>query len=84
MNKDSYQETLMKNYHDQIKAVLIECHHFHEVGGLNQVELAQKINDLVTSARVDGLNEENIYLLLVLEKRGLEQYYQKPNNVIAA
>lgn len=84
MNKDSYQETLMKNYHDQIKAALIQCHHFNEVGGTNYEELAKKINDLVQSARIDGLLEENIYLLLVLEKRGLEKFYEKPSDSIAA
>lgn len=74
MSHIDHQEVLMKNYHEQVRTILSGTNYLNELGQLN-MELEGKFHDLIDAARVDGLTEENLYLLLAMEKKGLEFFY---------
>ncbi len=57
MNRESFLETVRQQYADEIREAYIECEHEdHGSQEVDFVELNKRLNNLRTSAKLDGLS----------------------------
>ena len=63
MNKESFIDTLIAQYKEEIEEVLVESEHVYR-STIDYELLDQKVTHLITCARVDGLDEKIIWDLL--------------------
>ena len=61
MDKESFQENLVRQYVDEIREAYIECEHKEK---FNLDEYKEKVNHLMHSAKVEGLSTENFWNLV--------------------
>lgn len=63
MNKESFIDTLIAQYKEEIEEVLVESEHVYR-STIDYELLDQKVAHLITCAKVDGLDEKIIWDLL--------------------
>jgi len=63
MDRDSFNLTLIAQYKEEIEEVLVECEHVYR-STIDYELLDTKIEELIRSARVDGLEEKVVWDLL--------------------
>lgn len=63
MDRDSFTLTLIAQYKEEIEEVLIECEHVYR-STIDYELLDSKVEELIRSAYVDGLEEKVIWDLL--------------------
>ena len=66
MDKDKFQETLILQYRDEIEEILVESEHVYR-STIDYELLDQKVNELMKSAKVDGLDANVLWDMI--EKR---------------
>lgn len=63
MNRDSFTITLIAQYKEEIEEVLVECEHVYR-STIDYELLDTKVEELLRSAKVDGLEEKIVWDLL--------------------
>lgn len=63
MDKESFIDTLMAQYREEIEEVLIECEHVYR-STIDYELLDQKVIQLIKCAKIDGLEERIVWDLL--------------------
>lgn len=63
MDRDSFYLTLIAQYKEEIEEVLVECEHVYR-STIDYEMLETKVEELIRSARVDGLEEKVVWDLL--------------------
>ena len=63
MDRDSFVITLIAQYKEEIEEVLVECEHVYR-STIDYELLDVKVEELIRSAKVDGLDEKIVWDLL--------------------
>ena len=63
MDRDSFIVTLIAQYKEEIEEVLVECEHVYR-STIDYEMLDSKVEELLRSAKVDGLEEKIVWDLL--------------------
>lgn len=63
MTKDQFIETLLAQYKEEIEEILLESEHVYRLT-IDYELLDQKVEELIRSAKIDGLQEKVIWDLL--------------------
>ena len=63
MDRDSFTFTLIAQYKEEIEEVLVECEHVYR-STIDYEMLDGKVEELLRSAKVDGLEEKMVWDLL--------------------
>lgn len=63
MDRDSFVITLIAQYKDEIEEILVECEHVYR-STIDYEMLDGKVEELMKSAKVDGLEEKIVWDLL--------------------
>lgn len=63
MDRDSFTFILIAQYKEEIEEVLIECEHVYR-STIDYEMLDKKVEELIRSAKVDGLEEKAIWDML--------------------
>ncbi len=63
MDRDSFTLTLIAQYKEEIEEILVECEHVYR-STIDYELLDSKVEELIRSARVDGLEEKVVWDLL--------------------
>lgn len=63
MDRDSFVITLIAQYKEEIEEVLVECEHVYR-STIDYGMLDAKVEELLKSAKVDGLEEKIVWDLL--------------------
>ncbi len=63
MDRDSFTFTLIAQYKEEIEEVLVECEHVYR-STIDYEMLDGKVEELIRSAKVDGLEEKVVWDLL--------------------
>ena len=63
MDRDSFIITLIAQYKEEIEEILVECEHVYR-STIDYEMLDGKVEELIRSAKVDGLEEKIVWDLL--------------------
>lgn len=63
MDRDSFTITLIAQYKEEIEGVLVECEHVYR-STIDYELLDSRVEELIRSAKVDGLEEKIVWDLL--------------------
>ena len=63
MDRDSFTFTLIAQYKEEIEEILVECEHVYR-STIDYEMLDSKVEELIRSAKVDGLEEKVVWDLL--------------------
>lgn len=63
MDRDSFVITLIAQYKEEIEEILVECEHVYR-STIDYEMLNTKVEELIRSAKVDGLEEKIVWDLL--------------------
>lgn len=63
MDRDSFTLTLIAQYKEEIEGVLVECEHVYR-STIDYELLDLRVEELIRSAKVDGLEEKIVWDLL--------------------
>lgn len=63
MNSDTFVITLIAQYKEEIEEILVECEHVYR-STIDYELLELKVAELISSAKVDGLDEKIVWDLI--------------------
>jgi uncharacterized protein (UPF0335 family) len=63
MDKESFITTLIAQYTEEIEEILLECEHVYK-STIDYELLEQKVEEIFSSAKVDGLDEKIVWDLI--------------------
>jgi hypothetical protein len=63
MDRDSFTITLIAQYKEEIEGILVECEHVYR-STIDYELLDSRVEELIRSAKVDGLEEKIVWDLL--------------------
>jgi uncharacterized protein (UPF0335 family) len=63
MDKESFITTLIAQYTEEIEEILLECEHVYK-STIDYELLEQKVEEIFSSAKIDGLDEKIVWDLI--------------------